>query len=333
MKRIFLLCGFVLILLCAGCSTGDLLLFESEPVFSPDTFDADTTIQEDDAEEAPVHSEGIECEAPDAVFVSPEPEPPEKNEEEYNETTVDTVMPEDRVITDTALEAIILEEISLYEGSWSVYFKRLDTSAVVSISEGPKVAASLVKLFVAGAYFEAVENQELSDDYRADVSVMISDSSNDACNRIIDALGNGDTAAGMKAVTDFAVSVGCLDTKLNRKMLEVSELENYTSPKDCGVLLEAALSGDFVNEESSELLIELLKKQSRTWKIPAGVPSEIETGNKTGELADVENDVAIVWSPACTYILCIMVEDVLSPGITQNNISRLSELVYEYLNM
>ena len=67
----------------------------------------------------------------------------------------------------------------------------------------------------------------------------------------------------------------------------------------------------------------------RTSKIPAGVPKEVKTGNKTGELDNVDNDAAIIWAPDCTYILCIMSSDA---GGRIPEIVRLSGMVYDGLN-
>jgi len=324
MKRICVICLAVLMLTAAGCGVDDVS--EAAQDFIPDLGDITSDVHKEQIEKEPTQSDTAAPETPNESTSEPEPVVPSPEpERETPEENITQGNNEQIIPSENELKTLLEEEIAQFDGSWSVYFKRLDNSASFAISDGPKVAASLVKLFVAGAYFDAVDKGVISDDYTSDLSIMITDSSNEGCNRIIDAL-------GMKAVTDFASSIGCTDTQLNRKMLQVSELENYTSVTDCGEILEAVINGTFVTEESSEILLELLKKQSRTWKIPAGVPDGIETANKTGELADVENDVSVIWSPECTYILCIMVEDVSSPGITQGNIAYVSKLVYEYLN-
>ena len=45
----------------------------------------------------------------------------------------------------------------------------------------------------------------------------------------------------------------------------------------------------------SELMYQVVFIQTRTGKIPAGVPSYVTTANKTGELDDTENDAAIIY--------------------------------------
>ena len=81
-----------------------------------------------------------------------------------------------------------------------------------------------------------------------------------------------------------------------------------------------------MSEEASERILEDLRNQQRTSKIPAGVPKEVKTGNKTGELDNVDNDAAIIWAPDCTYILCIMSSDT---GGRIAEIRKLSSIVYD----
>ena len=77
-------------------------------------------------------------------------------------------------------------------------------------------------------------------------------------------------------------------------------------------------------------MLSLLKQQTRTSKIPAGVPYGIETANKTGELDYVQNDAAIVFAET-PYILCVMSENV-GAGSAVSSIVNLSSDVYYSIN-
>ena len=151
---------------------------------------------------------------------------------------------------------------------------------------------------------------------------MISISDNGAANSLIN-------ACTMDKINEFASENGYEETELNRRMLEWNGTENYTSARDCGRMLEEVLKGEYVSAEASERILEALRDQQRTSKIPAGVPAEVETANKTGELDNVDNDAAIVWSPECTYILCIMSSDT---GGRIPEIRKLSSMVYDSIN-
>ena len=232
------------------------------------------------------------------------------------------------VTLDLALQETIAQAVAGYGGAWSVYFEDVTHGRNAQVGDGAKTAASLIKLFVAGAYLQAVEDGSLEDLWQGELEAMITVSSNEACNRLLEVLEQEDAQAGMTRVNEFAAGLGCGDTMIQRQMLEASPLENFTSPRDCATLLKAALDGTLVSEAASKRLVELLCAQTRRNKIPAGLPQDVTCGNKTGELADMENDVAIVWTNAGTYLLCVMVEDVTAPGQTQSDIAALSALVY-----
>ena len=222
------------------------------------------------------------------------------------------------------LEEELKEEIGKLGGKWSLYLKRLDTGYTIGIHEDEKmIAASLIKLFIAGEFYALGEQGELDiDSFRNMPDLMISISDNGAANSLI-------SACTMGRINEFAEENGFEETQLNRRMLEWNGTENYTSARDCGRMLEMVLDGEYVSGSASNRILDDLKAQQRRGKIPAGVPSGIETGNKTGELDNVDNDAAIVWSPSCTYILCIMSSDT---GGRITEIRKLSEMVYRGMN-
>ena len=69
--------------------------------------------------------------------------------------------------------------------------------------------------------------------------------------------------------------------------------------------------------------------QERKWKIPSGVPDGVITANKTGELDDVENDAAIIYTDSGTYVLVIMMSDLNDTSSAQRTIKEISSRVYE----
>lgn len=222
------------------------------------------------------------------------------------------------------LEEKLREEIEGLGGQWSLYLKRLDTDQKISINGDQKmVAASLIKLFIAGELFHEGEEGVLDpDDHGKTMFSMINVSDNGCANTLINLL-------GMDNVNEFCQKNGYKETELNRRMLEYNGMENYTSARDCGKMLEEVLEGTYVSSYASEKILEALKAQAKTGKIPAGVPQGVQTANKTGELSYVDNDAAIVWSPSCTYVLCIMSSNA---GNRIYEIKKLSSMVYEGLN-
>lgn len=226
-----------------------------------------------------------------------------------------------------------------FEGSWSVYVKQLPTGESISLESRPMKAASLIKLFIMEAVFSQVESGILSEDEHLDTLLwqMITVSDNEAANTLVCLL--SDTGAhgdGMAVLNAYLQDQGYADTRQERPLQdahhELLQGENYTSVNDCGALLERIYKGTCINESFSEAMEEMLLASERRWKIPAGLPEHVKCANKTGELSDVENDTAIVYSDHGDYILCIMSENLTDTNEAQINIRMLSRTVYEYFN-
>ena len=259
-----------------------------------------------------------------------EPEAQEETEEEKTEeeTPAETEqeqepLPASRAQDLADLQKQLEEKISSYGGTWAVYVKYLPTEEEISIGNQSLVAASLIKLFIAGAYLEDLESEKVPDTYRDAMVRMLSLSDNAAANSLIDLL-------GMDRINEFIKAHDFPDTLLNRKMLANNGLENYTSVKDCGMVMDQIYHGTYVSESASQLILGALKNQKVTTKIPAGLPEGTECANKTGELSRVENDAAIVFVPDQDYIFCVMSNNV-SAGNAQTDIREMSGLIYEVL--
>lgn len=234
------------------------------------------------------------------------------------------------------LETMLLE----YEGDWAVYVSDLRNKEYLEINSHAVKSASLIKLYIMGAVLEQVELGNLKDDKRLEklLKKMITVSDNEASNELVRMLSPDGTnhPEGMEVVNAFAQAGGYGDTSQGRDMQDVREVpvegENYTSVRDCGHFLENVYYGTCVSAEASEKMLDLLKKQKRTWKIPAGVPEGVVTANKTGELKDTENDAAIIYSPGGDYILCVTATELSDTKAAQRNITDLSAVVYQYMN-
>ena len=185
---------------------------------------------------------------------------------------------------------------------WSVYVQMVDDKKnYVNIHSHSQQAASVIKLFVMGAIYDnydkvtAVYGKDVVDQ---NLTEMITISSNDAWTNLVNMLGNDDYAQGDQIVTNWAKIHGYIDTSTCDDLGE-----NYTSVKDAAHVIY-----DIYHQKLpySNAMLALLKQQTRTTKIPVGILDEIVTGNKTGELNDTENDVAIIYGPNYTYVLSVM---------------------------
>ena len=237
---------------------------------------------------------------------------------------------------DPAVQAALEQFLSAQGGTWDIYYESLSDGAFAAVqsnhgAEPRSVAASVIKLFVMGAVYDAVRTGALQHDaVYADLRSMITASDNDACNRLVRLLGGGDPAAGEAAVNRFAQSLGCADVQMNRLMLQNNGTENYVSARDCAAILRLIYEGACVSKSASAEMLELLKGQTVNDRLPAALPQGVTVAHKTGNLSNLScGDVGIVFSPAGDYILCLLSNYSQNDAQTTGAMATLSRTIYD----
>lgn len=281
----------------------------------------------------PVMAEGI-ANGIDDYFADKIPVKKDKETETANETETqkETDMQNQETAADmTRIENELAEDLAVRAESgenWSAAVVNLDTEDSCAVNNQPMQAASLIKLFIMGAVYEQYDS--LTEIYGTDqiqslLSDMITVSDNTAANTLTNYLGDGDDAAGREAVNEYCAANGYESTVMGRMLLAPADNgDNMTSVSDCAEFLRKVYKGELPHAEE---MLNFLKNQQRTHKIPSGLPEGVESANKTGELDTVENDAAIVFADT-PYILCVMSEKLSDVGRAQNNISEISTDVY-----
>ncbi|MGF6989746.1 beta-lactamase class A [Lachnospiraceae bacterium PM6-15] len=227
------------------------------------------------------------------------------------------------------IEGLLAPRVQSNE-SWSVYVKNIETMEEAEINNAQMQAASLIKLYIAGTGYENWELLKNSESYSGEteelIRKMLTISDNDATNTLIQRIGAGDNRVGFEKINAYCMEHGYEQTHIGRIMLAENVTDdNYTSVRDCGLFLERLVSGEGVG---AEYILECLKNQERRGKIPSGLPAETQVANKTGELEQVENDVAIIWGQTNVYILCIMSSNLQDSASAQAAFTGLSATVY-----
>jgi len=228
--------------------------------------------------------------------------------------------------------------IKTQSGSWGVFIQDLSTNEYLLINEARYSAASLVKIYTMAATYSEIEkgNLEKNADISHRLRLMITESSNEACNYLTIKNGGGNEAAGFDRENEISRAIGCENTERGSYLVELSGRKgpyrhhNYTSPRDCGRMLKAIYNKELISESASEEMLSLLLDQTRRWKIPAGLPEGTVVANKTGETDTANSDIAIVFSPGKDYIICVLGNGNVTYGAT--TIQKISRMAYNYFN-
>ena len=266
--------------------------------------------------------ENLPVETLDIVEVQPEAVQYYVAEDQYNIDMTDL---------QTEIENIISNTQAVAGGDWSVYIYIPFTGDTLSMNQKKMQAASTIKLFIMGAVYENYDNL-ISKYDESNLNTLIKDmitiSSNESADELVTMLGGGNNSKGRKIVTDYCKSLGLENTSMGRMMSDDNVVsDNYTTTEDTAKFLEMVLNGDLPH---SKEMVRVMEKQERTSKIPAGIPKTVAFANKTGELEDVENDAAIIFSKY-PYIICVMSDGVLDYQTPVDGITKISNTVYNYL--
>lgn len=253
------------------------------------------------------------------------------------------------------LEPVLESMISDYDGDWSVYVKDLDSGEEILLNNTPMYSASLIKAFVMAKTYQdmdqVLENQAKIMNAEADSPAvqervdnllwnMITVSDNESCNELGRLQSeNNDFLEGAETVNEYLEEEGYDDTSYQSTLHPSSSPmlslggHNTTTVRDCGLLLERIVNGECVSEEASQEMLDLLLNQQNTTKIPAGISEDITIANKTGETDSDQHDMAVVYGPKTTYILCVMSEGWKNSNEAITHIREISGAVYNHLNL
>ena len=238
------------------------------------------------------------------------------------------------------LKSQLRKMINGYSGSWSVYVKNLETGAVINLNDKSMYPASTIKAFVMASTFDQINKDKLS--YNSTIKnllrEMITVSDNEAYNQLVRYNSkNRSFTKGAAVVNKYLRANGYTKTECHHTLHPASSAyagdgkRNLASARDCGVLLEKIYNGTCVSAKYSKEMKNLLLKQTRRWKIPAGIPSGIKVANKTGETSSVQHDMALVYGKKTDYVICVF-SNTGSEGYSVPRIKDISRTVYKYLN-
>lgn len=231
----------------------------------------------------------------------------------------------------------IIERIASMPGHLGFYFKNLITNEEISYNEAASFGpASIIKLPIlmhicqlaqkgsidmrekitcrhedklggCGALRAFTDEPQVSIATLCELMITLSD--NSATNLLIKRIGRD---ALNKAFAEMGLSV----TKVNRLLFDAEAaargIENQASPKEMGHLLEKVYRREFVDEQTSAYIEELLLKQQINHKIPGIIGSAVPIAHKTGEDDGISNDIAIVYAPQ-PFIVCFFSNETFVP--------------------
>ena len=243
--------------------------------------------------------------------------------------------------------------ISQVEGSVCINFYDLNKNNVFSINGDKKVlSASMIKLLILVELMKKISENKFSlsdtiliaDSMKTGgdgvlkelntghhftlkelATLMIVVSDNQATNILIDFL-------GMENINQLGKELRLKKTFLGRKMMDIEArkkgYDNYTCADDISSLLKLIYQEKLINEEASQLMLDILLRQQQGERLQRYLPSDIKIAHKCGDLDNLENDGGIIWLGNKTYILVVLTSGMPNLQCKQT-IGKISKFVYD----
>lgn len=213
---------------------------------------------------------------------------------------------EEDVLNDD-IKAAIRESVDgklMYQVNVRSVYGPSDINIYRSNTDGDSLpAASTIKTMVGLAVMDKVEKGEMAytDQVKKDLDLSLRISDNDATNRLIEAVG------GFDEVNSYIKSFTKKDrTKLNRLMLSAGK-ENTANAKDLSWAMYEIYRTD--SDLGRDMVKSLSKSSTKRNKLLKNINPSYKTMNKTGELNNIENDIALVETGANAFIISALTEN------------------------
>jgi beta-lactamase class A len=254
---------------------------------------------------------------------------------------------------------VIKKYLDTREGNYSFYFEEINSGYLYGMNENKEMlSAGCIKLPLALALLKSSENGKIDLNSKINIEAedkthgsngiihefsgkeysifdlliaMLIQSDNTAANKIISIL-------SLDTIDELFENMGLKNTKLKRITTDVklddNELENVTSSLDLSKCFKMLYLKQYLNEENSNLLINILKKQQVKNKIPFYFPRTIQEsiGNKGGSLENVENDATIIMIPKGNFLFTVMANNLPNNVYGITTISRVGKMMWDIID-
>src|SRR3954451_24542478 len=156
--------------------------------------------------------------------------------------------------------------------------------------------------------------------------LMVTLSDNTATNVLIDRLGMDNVARRMQAL-------GLHGTKLRRHMMDTAAAqrgdENVSTPDEIVRLLQAMQGGPGGEGHGMPDAIALLKKPKES-RLRRGLPTDVATADKPGELDGVRVDAGVVYAKNRPYIFCVMTTFLQDEAAGERALEEMARAAYQH---
>ena len=162
------------------------------------------------------------------------------------------------------------------------------------------------------------------------IKLMIIYSDNTAANLLIRLL-------GMDTINQCLRDLGLTSTVLRREMMDFSArekgLENETTAGEMAELMLRLYHEKLLDPVSDKSMLEILKGQADECMMRVDLPDDMVIARKSGELENLNHEMAIVYGEKSNYLYVFFVWDSRSNNESRQILQKTSKLVFDYFEI
>jgi beta-lactamase class A len=121
------------------------------------------------------------------------------------------------------------------------------------------------------------------------------------------------------------------DAPWDCKALSETPDNDITTPRDLLRLYEAIENGEGLSDSARDGILDILKRQKQSERLPARLPVGVIAAHKTGSIKGVRNDAGIIYAPDGTsYAVAIMTKGAEDGVAATRMVADVSKVIYEH---
>lgn len=208
----------------------------------------------------------------------------------------------------------------------SLYKLWVMATAYSQIKQGTLKETEVLKANIDALYKVFHLDASYSDRKEGDLEMTVTE----ALERMITISDNDAALLLTKRVGSSKVSKFLKDNEFIHSEVSSKNKPPITNTYDIALFFERLYKGKLIDQQSSEKMLTLLKKQRLNQKIPKYLPDKTVIAHKTGELDGYSHDAGIVYGPSGDYLF-IMLSESNARLQANDRIALVSKGVYAYL--
>lgn len=243
------------------------------------------------------------------------------------------------------LKTNVERELLVTTGTYGIAVKNLKTGQTYYKNEHTRFdAGSLYKLWVMAVAFEQIQDGKLSNEEILDGEATTLNKTFNIASQSAEIAEGTITLSVKNALLQMTTISHNYAALLLAQRVKLSKIEKFLSdhnfsesslgppkatPFDIALFFEKLYKGELANQENTQKMIDLLKKQTLNNKLPKYLPKNIAIAHKTGEIDFFTHDGGIIFIDEGDYIIVVMSKS-SEPALAEERIGQISKAVYSY---